>query len=37
VLVLEGGAIVEQGEAERLFDAPTHDYTRRLLDAARLA
>jgi microcin C transport system ATP-binding protein len=37
VLVLEGGAIVEQGDAERLFDAPAHDYTRRLLDAARLA
>jgi microcin C transport system ATP-binding protein len=37
VLVMRDGAIVEQGEAERLFDAPAHDYTRRLLDAARLA
>ena len=37
VLVLRDGAVVEQGEAERVFDAPEHDYTRRLLDAARLA
>jgi microcin C transport system ATP-binding protein len=37
VLVMRDGAIVEQGDAERVFDAPAHDYTRRLLDAARLA
>ena len=37
VLVLKDGAVVEQGEAERVFDAPEHGYTRRLLDAARLA
>ncbi len=33
VIVLQQGRIVEQGSPERLFSAPEHPYTRRLLDA----
>jgi microcin C transport system ATP-binding protein len=37
VLVMKDGAIVEQGEAQALFEAPTHPYTQALLAAAHLA
>lgn len=33
VIVLEKGAIVEEGAAQSVFGAPRHPYTRRLLDA----
>ncbi len=37
VLVMQGGEIVEAGEAEALFASPQHGYTRELLAAAHLA
>jgi microcin C transport system ATP-binding protein len=37
VLVMKGGDVVEQGEAQALFDAPQQPYTRELLAAAHLA
>ena len=33
VVVLRQGEVVEQGECQRVFTAPTQDYTRQLLSA----
>jgi len=32
-VVMSEGRIVEQGTRDEIFDAPRHDYTRRLLSA----
>ena len=37
VLVMKDGEIIEAGEAQALFDAPAHAYTRALIGAAHLA
>ncbi len=34
VMVMRDGKVVEAGETERVFDAPQHEYTQRLLAAA---
>ena len=33
VLVMKGGVVVEQGDAEQIFRRPTHPYTRQLVSA----
>ena len=35
VVVMEKGHVVEQGGIHKIFDAPEHDYTQKLLDAVR--
>ncbi|TBR14295.1 MAG: ABC transporter ATP-binding protein [Lysobacter sp.] len=37
VLVLRGGAVIEQGSTRRVFDAPAQAYTRELLAAGTVA
>jgi microcin C transport system ATP-binding protein len=37
VLVMQDGAVVESGDAEALFAAPSHPYTQALLAAAQLS
>ena len=34
VIVMRGGQVVEQGDADQIFDAPRSDYTRALMAAA---
>jgi microcin C transport system ATP-binding protein len=34
IMVMQGGAVVEYNETQRLFSDPQHDYTRRLLNAS---
>ncbi|SCZ63570.1 ABC transporter ATP-binding protein [Thiohalomonas denitrificans] len=36
VMVMREGRVVEEGETEKVFDHPRHEYTRTLLDAALL-
>jgi peptide/nickel transport system ATP-binding protein len=31
---MQHGKLVEEGDRDRIFDAPRHDYTRALLEAA---
>ncbi len=33
VLVMKGGAVVEEGDVDQIFNQPTQDYTRALLEA----
>ena len=37
VVVMQNGTIVETGDVENIFAAPSHDYTRKLLKAAIVA
>ena len=37
VVVLAGARVVEQGPTAQVFEAPTHAYTRQLLEASRAA
>jgi microcin C transport system ATP-binding protein len=34
---MQNGTIVETGDVENIFAAPSHDYTRKLLKAAIVA
>ena len=34
VVVLRGGKVMEQGPAKQIFEAPRHEYTRKLMAAA---
>ena len=36
VMVMKDGEVIEQGQAQALFDAPQHPYTQALLAAAQL-
>jgi microcin C transport system ATP-binding protein len=36
-MVVKQGKVVEQGQADAIFAAPQHTYTRQLLEAAFLA
>ncbi|MGI9407804.1 MAG: ABC transporter ATP-binding protein, partial [Hyphomicrobiaceae bacterium] len=35
IVVLYGGEVMEQGSADEIINRPTHEYTRRLMDAVR--
>ena len=37
LMVIKHGQVVEQGEAQRIFNAPQHPYTQQLLEAAFVA
>jgi microcin C transport system ATP-binding protein len=37
VMVMKDGDVIEEGEAQALFDAPRESYTKALLAAAQLA
>ena len=34
IIVMRQGKVVEQGDADTIFDNPTHPYTRALMSAA---